>query len=303
MSNQGQGAGRSPHCHWNVFTSEQPLFRENAKNGTRRRIEYLSVLVLFQVAPVSELLSHIPHRVPQILINRDPVPHVMDKVDIVLLGECDEVVEWLDQQLAQKDAVTVSTNGVGTLTPSHSSAGSTGADRKLADPVLALEPFRRPGRGLARIKAKASVAPVDAPKDPAPASVRSEESGRDGLDVSAAQQLAQEASNADADEGGIQNATEENEDRAADDDQEEEDGDEVKDEEEFGIDNVWLFPKGNSTHRWFHAMRSYLAQQAAADEEEDANSNGADDDDGDDDDEAEGTMRGYGDKADPVEDA
>ena len=55
-----------------------------------------------QVAPVSELLSHIPHRVPQVLINRDPVPHVMDTVDVVLLGDCDEIVAWLEQQLRMK---------------------------------------------------------------------------------------------------------------------------------------------------------------------------------------------------------
>ena len=63
-----------------------------------------------QVAPVSELLSHIPHRVPQILINRDPVPHVMDKVDIALLGDCDEVVTWLKKrvkQLSEEEATVV----------------------------------------------------------------------------------------------------------------------------------------------------------------------------------------------------
>ena len=52
-----------------------------------------------QVAPVSELLSHIPHRVPQILINRDPVPHVMQHVDLALLGDCDAIIDWIGAQM------------------------------------------------------------------------------------------------------------------------------------------------------------------------------------------------------------
>lgn len=54
---------------------------------------------VYQVAPVSELLSHIPHRIPQILINRDPVPHVMDRIDLALLGDCDKVIEWIMSEL------------------------------------------------------------------------------------------------------------------------------------------------------------------------------------------------------------
>lgn len=48
---------------------------------------------------MSELLSHIPHRIPQILINRDPVPHVMDRIDLALLGDCDKVIEWIKDEL------------------------------------------------------------------------------------------------------------------------------------------------------------------------------------------------------------
>ena len=55
--------------------------------------------LLIQVAPVSELLSHIPHRIPQVLINRDPVPHVMDRIDLALLGDCDKVIEWINSEL------------------------------------------------------------------------------------------------------------------------------------------------------------------------------------------------------------
>lgn len=52
-----------------------------------------------KVAPVSELLSHIPHRVPQILINRDPVPHVMQHVDLALLGDCDAIIDWIGHEM------------------------------------------------------------------------------------------------------------------------------------------------------------------------------------------------------------
>ena len=67
----------------------------------REKVDLLIVVgTSLQVAPVSELLGHIPHRVPQILINRDPVPHVMQHVDIALLGDCDNVVEWLEENMA-----------------------------------------------------------------------------------------------------------------------------------------------------------------------------------------------------------
>lgn len=81
-----------------------------------------------QVAPVNEILSHIPHRVPQILINRDPVPHVMDKVDIVLLGDCDEVVDWLAKRLEDNSDPAKSEDRAGPE-----------ALENLGQPLLALE--------------------------------------------------------------------------------------------------------------------------------------------------------------------
>lgn len=53
-----------------------------------------------KVAPVSELLTHLPHSVPQILINKTPVPHV--NTDIVLLGDADAVVKYLCSRLRWK---------------------------------------------------------------------------------------------------------------------------------------------------------------------------------------------------------
>ncbi|KAG8901752.1 NAD-dependent histone deacetylase sir2 [Tulasnella sp. 408] len=50
-----------------------------------------------KVAPVSELLTHLPH---SILINKTPVPHV--NPDIVLLGDADAVVKYLCSRLRWK---------------------------------------------------------------------------------------------------------------------------------------------------------------------------------------------------------
>ncbi|KAG8994633.1 NAD-dependent histone deacetylase sir2 [Tulasnella sp. JGI-2019a] len=50
-----------------------------------------------KVAPVSEILTHLPHSVPQILINKTLVKHV--NPDVVLLGDADEIVRYLCQRL------------------------------------------------------------------------------------------------------------------------------------------------------------------------------------------------------------
>ncbi|CEL62012.1 NAD-dependent histone deacetylase SIR2 [Rhizoctonia solani AG-1 IB] len=47
---------------------------------------------------VSEILTHIPHSVPQVLINKTPVTHV--NPDVVLLGDADRVIEYLCDKLA-----------------------------------------------------------------------------------------------------------------------------------------------------------------------------------------------------------
>lgn len=55
---------------------------------------------------MSELLAHIPYRIPQVLINRDPVPHVMDRVDLALLGDCDKIIQWICGELEENAAIT-----------------------------------------------------------------------------------------------------------------------------------------------------------------------------------------------------
>ena len=52
-----------------------------------------------QVSPVAQLPSHLPHSIPQILINRDPVGH--HNFDVCLLGDGDTIVRWLCDELAK----------------------------------------------------------------------------------------------------------------------------------------------------------------------------------------------------------
>jgi NAD-dependent histone deacetylase SIR2 len=45
-----------------------------------------------KVAPVSELVGFIPHAIPIILLNREPVYHLHHSFDVQLLGYCDQIV-------------------------------------------------------------------------------------------------------------------------------------------------------------------------------------------------------------------
>jgi hypothetical protein len=51
-----------------------------------------------QVSPVSTLVAHVPHSVPQILINRDEITHA--NFDIVLLGDADIIVKHIISKLS-----------------------------------------------------------------------------------------------------------------------------------------------------------------------------------------------------------
>ncbi|KAH9074869.1 SIR2-domain-containing protein [Lactarius deliciosus] len=50
-----------------------------------------------KVAPVSDIITHMPHSVPQILINKTPVTHI--NPDIILLGDADSIIEHLCEML------------------------------------------------------------------------------------------------------------------------------------------------------------------------------------------------------------
>lgn len=64
----------------------------------RDRVDLLLVIgTSLKVSPVAEILSHLPHSVPQILINKTPIKHI--NPDIVLLGDADEIVQYLCGEL------------------------------------------------------------------------------------------------------------------------------------------------------------------------------------------------------------
>jgi NAD-dependent histone deacetylase SIR2 len=64
----------------------------------RNQIDLLIVMgTSLKVAPVSELVGHIPHRTPVILINKTPVLHM--GMDIQLLGDADVIVEYICKRL------------------------------------------------------------------------------------------------------------------------------------------------------------------------------------------------------------
>ena len=50
-----------------------------------------------KVSPVSEIMTQIPHSVPQIVINRTPITHMT--FDVQLLGDCDVIVPELCRML------------------------------------------------------------------------------------------------------------------------------------------------------------------------------------------------------------
>lgn len=64
----------------------------------RFKVDLLLVIgTSLKVSPVAEILSHLPHSIPQILINKTPIRHI--NPDIVLLGNADDIVLYLCHQL------------------------------------------------------------------------------------------------------------------------------------------------------------------------------------------------------------
>lgn len=64
----------------------------------REQVDLLIVIgTSLRVAPVSELVGHIPHTTPVILINKTPVLHMA--MDIQLLGDADTIVKYICQKL------------------------------------------------------------------------------------------------------------------------------------------------------------------------------------------------------------
>lgn len=64
----------------------------------RSQVDLLIVMgTSLKVAPVSELVGHIPHRTPVILINKTPVLHMA--MDVQLLGDADAIVKYICNRL------------------------------------------------------------------------------------------------------------------------------------------------------------------------------------------------------------
>ncbi|NWX88321.1 SIR1 deacetylase, partial [Nothoprocta pentlandii] len=103
---------RCPRC-----PAEEPLaimkpdivfFGENLPEQFHRAMKYdkneVDLLIVIgsslKVRPVALIPSSIPHEVPQILINREPLPHL--HFDVELLGDCDVIINELCQRLGSE---------------------------------------------------------------------------------------------------------------------------------------------------------------------------------------------------------
>ncbi|KAJ7242887.1 DHS-like NAD/FAD-binding domain-containing protein, partial [Mycena haematopus] len=64
----------------------------------RSQVDLLLVVgTSLKVSPVADILCHLPHSVPQILINKTPVRHI--NPDIILLGNADNIIAHLCSKL------------------------------------------------------------------------------------------------------------------------------------------------------------------------------------------------------------
>lgn len=87
---------------------------DHAVEADRTQLDLLLVIgTSLKVSPVADLLSHIPHSVPQILINKTPIKHI--NPDIVLLGNADTIINHLCSELDWELPPLVAT--ARTLTP------------------------------------------------------------------------------------------------------------------------------------------------------------------------------------------
>ncbi|XP_030058990.1 NAD-dependent protein deacetylase sirtuin-1 [Microcaecilia unicolor] len=100
---------RCPRCPaaepLTIMKPEIVFFGENLPEQFHRAMKYdkdeVDLLIVIgsslKVRPVALIPSSIPHEVPQILINREPLPHL--HFDVELLGDCDVIINELCQRL------------------------------------------------------------------------------------------------------------------------------------------------------------------------------------------------------------
>ncbi|XP_053548249.1 NAD-dependent protein deacetylase sirtuin-1 [Bombina bombina] len=103
---------RCPRCSHNeplaIMKPDIVFFGENLPEQFHRAMKYdkneADLLIVIgsslKVRPVALIPSSIPHDVPQILINREPLSHL--HFDIELLGDCDIIINELCQRLEGK---------------------------------------------------------------------------------------------------------------------------------------------------------------------------------------------------------
>ncbi|KAJ7180645.1 DHS-like NAD/FAD-binding domain-containing protein [Mycena filopes] len=84
---------------------------EHSLIADRSEVDLLLVIgTSLKVSPVADILCHLPHSVPQILINKTPVRHI--NPDIILLGNSDDIILYLCNQLGWQ--LPAPTNEAGT---------------------------------------------------------------------------------------------------------------------------------------------------------------------------------------------
>uniref|UniRef100_A0A8C2M1C3 protein acetyllysine N-acetyltransferase n=1 Tax=Cricetulus griseus TaxID=10029 RepID=A0A8C2M1C3_CRIGR len=100
---------RCPRCPADeplaIMKPEIVFFGENLPEQFHRAMKYdkdeVDLLIVIgsslKVRPVALIPSSIPHEVPQILINREPLPHL--HFDVELLGDCDVIINELCHRL------------------------------------------------------------------------------------------------------------------------------------------------------------------------------------------------------------
>ncbi|THH27751.1 hypothetical protein EUX98_g6443 [Antrodiella citrinella] len=88
-----------------------------------------------KVSPVSDILTHLRHSIPQILINKTPIKHA--NPDVVLLGNADDVVQYLCRKLGWDLPDLPSKNGA-----SHLDAVHPRPRKRLSEEIDIREPKR-----------------------------------------------------------------------------------------------------------------------------------------------------------------
>ncbi|PVU88781.1 hypothetical protein BB560_006339, partial [Smittium megazygosporum] len=82
-----------------VFFGEKlPEEFHSSLESDREKVDLLIVMgSSLKVAPVSEIMSHLPHTIPQIVINKTPITHL--NFDIQLIGNSDDIISYICYRL------------------------------------------------------------------------------------------------------------------------------------------------------------------------------------------------------------